>query len=154
VIPANNDISNGQDNGTQATFEKFVLIPGEGTEYVLLDGDISEAAVLASQLSYIDLCHMSDCIRPYTFLPLKPKQHTFKAKILKPQVLQVTGDECELLQMNAYQLPALINNSTTGHKLQSSGVDSLFHNWSYSYVRAELGVCNDFAYEDTCNTLL
>jgi hypothetical protein len=30
------------------------------------------------------------------------------------------------------QLQGLVNNATTGHKLQRSGIDSLFvHNWSY-----------------------
>ena len=34
--------------------------------------------------------------------------------------------------MKATQLPVIINNATTGHKLQGSSVDSLFvHNWSY-----------------------
>ena len=34
--------------------------------------------------------------------------------------------------MQATQVPILINNATTGHKLQGSSVDSLFvHNWSY-----------------------
>ena len=34
--------------------------------------------------------------------------------------------------MKATQLPLLINNATTGHKLQGTGVDALFvHNWSY-----------------------
>jgi hypothetical protein len=72
---------------------------------------------------------------PSTF-SLKPKQHSsFKAKVLKPQVLQIKGDEHEVLQMKAYQLSVLINNITTGHKLQGSGVDSLFvHNW-WSYVQ-------------------
>ena len=47
-------------------------------------------------------------------------------------MLNVKDDEHEVLQMKAYQLPVLINNATTGHKLQGSGVDSLFvHNWSY-----------------------
>jgi len=33
--------------------------------------------------------------------------------------------------MKANQVPLLINNATTGHKLQGSGVDSLFvHSWS------------------------
>ena len=42
------------------------------------------------------------------------------------------GDERELLQMKAVQVPVLINNATTGHKLQGSGVDCLFvHSWSY-----------------------
>jgi hypothetical protein len=47
-------------------------------------------------------------------------------------MLQVKGDDREVLQMKATQLPILINNATTGHRLQGSGVDSLFiHNWSY-----------------------
>ena len=34
--------------------------------------------------------------------------------------------------MKAVQVPVIINNATTGHKLQGSGVDSLFvHSWSY-----------------------
>jgi hypothetical protein len=34
--------------------------------------------------------------------------------------------------MKATQLPLLINNATTGHKLQGTGVDAIFvHNWSY-----------------------
>ena len=87
--------------------------------------------MLASQVSYIVLRHSNDRIRPATF-SFKPKQHTFKAKILKPRELQVKGDEREVLQMQATQLPILINNATTGHKLQGSSVDSLFvHNWSY-----------------------
>ena len=33
--------------------------------------------------------------------------------------------------MKATQLPILLNNATTGHKLQGSGVDKLFvHKWS------------------------
>jgi hypothetical protein len=88
-------------------------------------------AVLASQVSYIVLHHTTDHIRPATF-SLKCKQHTFKAKIPKPCILQVKGDGQELLQMKRSQLPLLINNATTGHKLQGSGVDSLFvRNWSY-----------------------
>lgn len=34
--------------------------------------------------------------------------------------------------MKATQLPVIVNNATTGHKLQGSSVDMLFiHNWSY-----------------------
>jgi hypothetical protein len=131
MLPTNSDVVNGKANGTQATFEKLVLKPGEQTQYVLLDGAIPVAAVLASQVSYIILRHSNDRIRPPTFT-LNPKQQTFKAKILKPRLLRIKGDERELLQMKATQLPAVINNATTGHKLQGSGVDSLFvHNWSY-----------------------
>ena len=35
--------------------------------------------------------------------------------------------------MKAKQLPVIINNATTGHKLQGSGVKSVFvHTWSYT----------------------
>ena len=45
----------------------------------------------------------------------------------------------DLLIKGKQQLPLLVNNATTGHKLQGSGVDTLFvHNWSkvtnWSYV--------------------
>jgi hypothetical protein len=43
------------------------------------------------------------------------------------------GAECQQVDMKATQLPILVNNATTGHKLQGSGVDLLFvHNWSYT----------------------
>ena len=34
--------------------------------------------------------------------------------------------------MRANQIPIIVNNATTGHKLQGTGVDNLFvHAWSY-----------------------
>ena len=52
--------------------------------------------------------------------------------------------------MQAVQVPAIINNATTGHKLQGSGVGCLFvHSWSYitnwvyimlSYVKTCSGI--------------
>jgi hypothetical protein len=131
MLPANTDVSNGQANGTRATFQKVVLKPGEEPHHVLLDDTVPVPAVLASQVSYIVLHHSNERIRPSTF-SLKPRQHTFRTNIMKPRVLQVKSDEHETLQMKACQLPLLINNATTGHRLQGSGVDSLFvHNWSY-----------------------
>jgi hypothetical protein len=123
MLPCNTDVKKGQANGTQATFQKVVLKPGEDTQQILLDGTIPVTAVRASQVSHIVLQHTNDRIQPRTF-SLKPKKYSFKAKILKPQALQVGGSEHEVLQMKATQLPVLINNATTGHKLQGSGVDS------------------------------
>ena len=57
----------------------------------------------------------------------------FKAKILKPNSLQTKGNERDTIRMKAVQLPMIINNATTGHKLQGSGVDNIFvHTWNYS----------------------
>jgi hypothetical protein len=46
-------------------------------------------------------------------------------------MLQTSSDQRENIAMRAIQIPLTINNATTGHKLQGSGVDNLFvHNWS------------------------
>ena len=47
-------------------------------------------------------------------------------------MLQTKPDDRESVKMEAVQLPIIINNATTGHKLQGSGVDCLFvHSWNY-----------------------
>jgi hypothetical protein len=143
----------------QATFQKIVLKPGEVTQQVTLDGDIPVAAVRVSQVDHVVLWHTNSRIQPATF-SLQPKRQTFKAQILKPRTLRVGGSERETLQMKATQLPLLINNATTGHKLQGTGVDAIFvHNWSYvtnwvyvmlSHVRTHAGL---FARQKLSNDL-
>jgi hypothetical protein len=52
--------------------------------------------------------------------------------MLKPRAWQIGGNDRRIVEMKARQLPVVINNATTGHKLQGSSVDSLFvHSWSY-----------------------
>jgi len=47
-------------------------------------------------------------------------------------MLQAKPDEREPVKMQGCQLPLIINNATTGHKLQGSSVDCLFvHSWNY-----------------------
>ena len=54
------------------------------------------------------------------------------AGMLKPHALQTKGKETETLFLKAKQVPLVVNNASTGHKLQGTSVDSLFvHNWSY-----------------------
>ena len=46
--------------------------------------------------------------------------------------MQQTGKDTELFYMKATQFQIIVNNATTGHKLQGSGVENLFvHNWYY-----------------------
>jgi hypothetical protein len=131
MLPCNTSVKEGLANGTQATLEKVVLKPGQQTRCVLLGGRIPVLAVHASQVSHTVLRHSNERITPPTFT-VTPKQHSFRANILKPRMLQVRGKERELIKMKATQLPVIINNATTGHKLQGTGVDCLFvHNWSY-----------------------
>ena len=52
--------------------------------------------------------------------------------IIKPTEQVTKGKERETVQMKFNQFPLLINNATTGHKLQGTGVDQLFvHEWKY-----------------------
>jgi hypothetical protein len=131
MLPANMKVKEGQANGTQATVEKIVLKEGQHVGQVRICEGIPVPAVYASQVSYILLKHSNERIQPSIF-KVRPKQHTFTAKILVPHDLQIEKDERENMKMKANQLPVIINNASTGHKLQGSGVDELFvHNWSY-----------------------
>ena len=46
--------------------------------------------------------------------------------------MQQTGKDTESFRMKSTQFQIIVNNATTGHKLQGSGVENLFvHNWYY-----------------------
>ena len=78
----------------------------------------------------MELEHANTRITPRMF-HVYPKQHTFKVNISKPHFLQTKHDQTEQLCMKATQIPVLINNATTGHKLQGCGVLAIFvHGWS------------------------
>jgi hypothetical protein len=132
MLACNTNVRLGQANGTQATLEKVFLSPGQMPQEVLLDGSTPVKAVYANQVSYIVLRHCNERIQPPTF-SIYATKHTFKANIPKPPWLQLRKNDKDVLQMKAVQFQMLCNNATTGHKLQGSGVDTLFvHNWSYS----------------------
>ena len=60
------------------------------------------------------------------------KEHSFECKLLLPSEMQKTGKDTESFHMKATQFQIIVNNATTGHKLQGSGVQNLFvHNWYY-----------------------
>ena len=130
MLGFNKDVKDGQANGTQAEVQKVILKPGVVPQTMMLGGRIPVAAVRASQVEKLTLHHCNDRIQPRTF-SIEPKDYTFRANMLKPRALRTKEAPKETLRMKAKQLPILINNATTGHKLQGSGVDSLFvHNWS------------------------
>lgn len=139
MLPFNNDVKSGQANGTQTLLQKVVLKQGETASQIMLNGQIPVKAVHASQVDHMVLRHCNDRITPELF-SVSPKRYTsFKARIPKPESLQLNNNDREWITMRGVQVPVLVNNATTGHKLQGSGVDNLFvHNWSdvtnWSYV--------------------
>jgi hypothetical protein len=72
MLSCNSNVRKGQANGTQATFQKIILKPGEVPQQVILDGDIPVAAVHASQVDHAVLRHTNSRIQPATF-SLQPK---------------------------------------------------------------------------------
>ena len=130
LLPENDDVSEGRANGTQAFFEKAVLKAGIRPRQVLVDG-VPVNAVFASEVQHVVLNHANNRIQPQKF-SIEPKLHRFKAQLLLPEGLQHKSKKRESITMTAFQVPMLVNNATTGHKLQGSGVDNVFiHRWSY-----------------------
>ena len=89
-------------------------------------------AVYASQVVSRVLEHNNPKIIPNSF-QLKPIEFCITAQILKPKLLQMKEDNCEMVKMKATQLPVISNRTTTGYKLQGASINQLFvNNWNYT----------------------
>ena len=131
MLPTNRCVSAGQANGTMATVEKVVLKPGASVTETIMDDNIPLRAVTASNVGYVQLRHADTRIIPTEFR-LAAEQHSFRANISTPWSQRKKHESTCLLSMRAMQIPFIINNATTGHKLQGAGVETLFvHEWHY-----------------------
>jgi hypothetical protein len=131
LLTENRDVSNGIANGTQARVVEVVLKPNVVPFYVSINEEIQVQAVFASQVDRVELEHVNDRIHPRIF-SVAPTEHIFRANMLKPHTLRAKIGQREELSMKATQIPFIINNATTGHKLQGCGIDILFiHGWVY-----------------------
>jgi AAA domain/Helitron helicase-like domain at N-terminus len=129
MLPYNENVSQGLANGTQGTVKRIKLLPGTIPRTILLDGCIPIKSVDASEVVSIEVQHSNERIHPTQFL-VSPKQVTFKANLPDPH-FAANPSKVEVT-MKATQVPLIVNNATTGHKLQGSGVRALFVNgWDY-----------------------
>jgi hypothetical protein len=145
MFTQNIDVPNGLANGTQATVDNIHLKPGaQPFPMKLLNKELSIQCVFASDVDYISLLHNNPAFS-HNIIQLKPKTLTFTAKLPIPDELHTHSDhilftnksirkkkQMKLFPMQCNQLPIIINNATTGHKLQGSTVNNLFvHGWDY-----------------------
>ena len=131
MLPSNNDVKQGQANGTQVFLERVVLKPGETPNRIMINGQIPINTVFANQVDHLILKHSNNRIQPAQF-SVRPQKYNFKARFPTPESLRTSETQRDWIQMRGVQLPVLVNNTTTGHKLQGSGINNLFvHNWSY-----------------------
>jgi len=131
MLPVNIDVVNGKANGTQAVVEKVVLHNGVSPRPVKLNDRITVQGVTAGEVKHVVLRHINDRITIPLF-EVGTKEYAFKAQVLNPTAITTKCYARESLDMKATQVALLVNNATTGHKLQGSGVTTLFvHSWSY-----------------------
>ena len=148
VMLTENDIDNGKANGTQLNVISIVLNEGESLGEVSLDG-LKVKAILAKQVKYV-LCYDK---RQCVLKKIVPEKFFFKAHFPVPKEHRSERSSShETLQMRAYQVPIIMNNATTGYKLQGAGVDNIViteyapkhvRNWIYvllSRVRSRSGL--------------
>lgn len=131
MLPTNEDVSTGKANGTQAIVEKIILKRDVTPTVLNLNGIIPVDTVLAHDVEAIVLRHTNERMRPAIF-EIEPKNYSkFVARVPKPSALRTKENEKEDITMKGTQIPLMINNATTGHKLQGAGVSKIFvHDWS------------------------
>jgi PIF1-like helicase len=132
MLPTNINVPNGQANGTQAFVASVRLKPDVTPTIVTLDNGCKVPAVFASQVEFIELEHSNKRVQPSHF-SIQSIEYRRTVKILKPKQIQSKNHEREKVNMKFTQFPIILNNATTGHKLQGTGVQKLFvHEWKYS----------------------
>ena len=121
VMLTDNDVEHGNANGTQLNVINVVLNEGETFGEVSMDG-IMVQAVLAKQIKYV-LCYDK---RQRVLKKMRPEKSFFKARFAVPTGHRSErSSDHEFLQMRAIQVPFIMNNATTGYKLQGAGVDNI-----------------------------
>ena len=131
MLVFNNNVRRGEANGTTVTLISICLKPNIIPIQIIIS-KLPVKAVYASQVISIVLKHNNPKILPNTF-QLEPIEFHITARILKPKLLRMKEDDCEMVKMKATQLPVISNQATTGYKLQGASINQLFvNNWNYT----------------------
>ena len=127
----NNNVRHGEANETTVTLISICLKPNIVPIQIII-GKLPVEVIYASQVVSIVLKHNNPKIIPNTF-QLEPIEFHITTRILKPKLLQMKEDKCEMVKMKATQLPVISNQATTGYKLQGATINQLFvNNWNYT----------------------
>jgi hypothetical protein len=92
MLPINKNMNEGQANGSQVTLEKVVFKPNVQHKTVMIGKNIPVQAACTNQVDHIVVCHTNDRVKPQVF-SIKPKSHTFDARVPKPKSLQARDSE-------------------------------------------------------------
>ena len=131
MLVFNNNVRHGEANRITVTLTSICLKPNIVPIQIII-GKLPVKAVYASEVVSIVLKHNNPKIIPNMF-QLEPIEFCITARTLKPQLLQMKEDKCEMVKMMATQLPVISNQATTRQKLQGASINQLFvNNWNYT----------------------
>jgi hypothetical protein len=148
MLLSNDDVPNGHANGTRVLLEGIVLthdLPTQNPDTVSFDG-LPCLVVNATDVDHL-ICSLEG--NPTKLFFVCPKK--FICTVATQYVTPFTSTTIKvLLSVSLTQFPVLVNNATTGHKLQGQSKDDLFicvwssvKNWNYvalSRVRTRRGL--------------
>jgi len=131
LLAENANVRKGLANGTRALVKKIVLKDGKEPSFVAYGNHIVQG-VVASQVDHILCQHKKPRKDGEDLFKVKCRDFTFEAILPIPSTLALSLDDAETVRMKASQFPLLLNNATTGHKLQGATIDRIFvHCWKY-----------------------
>lgn len=124
MLTQNNDVLNGQANGSRVYLKKVNAKIGEEPFVLRLDCGTRVRALFASQVQSLLMEHENEDIRP-SYFQVEATKWEFQAKL-------TIGTEKVNVSMKGVQFPIISNSVTTGHKLQGCTVDDILVNdWKY-----------------------
>ena len=134
MFTSNDDVPNGHANGTRVLLLSVVLKPLTSLDSISID-DHQCHSVEANSIEYIVCCLDGN---PDKLFHVHPKSTTVRVKAPLPNHFGATSATTINFKIVMTQLPLLVNNATTGHKLQGQtkrnlviSVWSKKRNWNY-----------------------
>ena len=124
MLTQNNDVPQGQANGSRLFVKRIKAIPGKQPHTMKLDCGTTINALFASQVKSIVLEQENSDIMPQVF-EVEAKSWTFKTSL-------EIADSTIKVSLRGSQFPIISNSCTTGHKLQGCSLDEILVNdWCY-----------------------
>lgn len=141
MLTSNTDVASGMANGTTAIVDRVILKDNEIPFHTTIEGGVRLRCVTSDQIEAVRLRHLNERIKPELFL-IRPETYAFVArftsKTTDDEIMAEVGRGSKKqrgqfnVEMKASQLPFVINNATTGHKLQGASIDEIYvHVWNY-----------------------
>ena len=134
MFVSNDDVPNGHANGTRVLLKSIVLNPGCTSDTITIQGQQCQSVEAHSVQHLVCTLDGNDS----KIFHVTPKTTTCYVKAPLPNHFGATTDATITFKICMTQFPVLVNNATTGHKLQGQTKENLVisvwskkKNWNY-----------------------